>query len=168
MECNKEELAKHLGVSLPTVTAWIRKGCPHEYDGRTYKLVLKDVVDWRIKEKVAEALKRAHAEDPEVPTDGVESYDGAKRRREIALANLEELELDKRRGELVSRSEVETAAFNRARLERDALLNWPARVSSLIGAALTADAALVQITLDLYLREFLQQEPEASSPLLAA
>jgi phage terminase Nu1 subunit (DNA packaging protein) len=53
---------------------------------------------------------------------------------EVERGKLAELDRRQREGELVERREVEEAAFSTARNVRDALLNIPARVSSLYAA----------------------------------
>lgn len=52
-----------------------------------------------------------------------------KARREGALAELAELELAKRRGELVDRARVESAAFAIGRMLRDAVLGLPTQLA---------------------------------------
>jgi phage terminase Nu1 subunit (DNA packaging protein) len=53
---------------------------------------------------------------------------------EVERGKLAELDRRQREGKLVERREVEEAAFSTARNVRDALLNIPARVSSLYAA----------------------------------
>ena len=53
----------------------------------------------------------------------------ARRRKELALASLRELQLKEREGELVSRTAVERLMFATARSVRDNLLNIPDRVA---------------------------------------
>ena len=46
---NKAELATDLEVSLPTVDAWVRRGCPvleRGGLGRPYRFDWRDVVEW--------------------------------------------------------------------------------------------------------------------------
>lgn len=56
-------------------------------------------------------------------------YWESKARREGALAELAELELSKRRGELVDRVRVESAAFSIGRMLRDAVLGLPTQLA---------------------------------------
>lgn len=51
----------------------------------------------------------------------------ARRRKEVALAELRELQLQQRRGELLERIEVEKAAIEKYRVFRDRLLLIPDR-----------------------------------------
>jgi phage terminase Nu1 subunit (DNA packaging protein) len=156
---NKKELAKLFGVSVQAVDGWINRDCPVEEaptgPGTGYRFDTAKVAAWRSQVAVDEATANIEPEG-----EGGESYAEAQRRKEIAVANLRELELSLKKSELVSRQEVEDAAFTRARIERDALLNWPQRIAPFIAAALNADINLTTVTLEMHIREFLEQEPE--------
>ena len=43
----KTEIAEHFNVSLTTVDAWLRRGCPGEKIGRTWDFDLGEVSDWQ-------------------------------------------------------------------------------------------------------------------------
>ena len=48
---NRAQLANLLEVSLPTVDAWVRKGCPvveRGGRGREWKFFIPEVCNWRI------------------------------------------------------------------------------------------------------------------------
>lgn len=48
-EVNREELAEIFGVSLNTVSSWVRNGCPYEQKGRQgkpWKFNTRDVAEW--------------------------------------------------------------------------------------------------------------------------
>lgn len=66
-----------------------------------------------------------------------------------------EIEIAKRRGELVERAAAEALFFDAARQERDAWLNWPARVCATMAAELGVDAKVLEGVMDRYLREHL-------------
>jgi hypothetical protein len=68
-----------------------------------------------------------NAEKP--PTDSDPKYWGNKTRREGALAELAELELAKKRGELVERAQVESMAYGAGRMLRDAVLGLPTKLA---------------------------------------
>ena len=74
--------------------------------------------------------------DVEATAAAAESLASAKTRKETALADLRELELRRRRGELLERRVVENRVFELARRERDAWLTWPARVGAVLAAEL--------------------------------
>ena len=66
----------------------------------------------------------------EPPANGSDpKYWDNKSRREGALAELAELELAKRRGDLVDRERVETMAFSAGRMLRDAVLGLPTQLA---------------------------------------
>jgi hypothetical protein len=66
-----------------------------------------------------------------------------------------EIEIAKRRGELVERAAAEAMFFDLARQERDAWLGWPSRVAATMAAELGLDAKTLEAVLDRYLREHL-------------
>jgi phage terminase Nu1 subunit (DNA packaging protein) len=89
-EVNRAELAEVFGVSAPTVTAWVERGCPYLAGGRKGRVWLFDtaaVARWR-EEQAREAVL--------TPAAAV-SLEEAQRRREVALAELAELELEEKR-----------------------------------------------------------------------
>jgi hypothetical protein len=62
----------------------------------------------------------------------------AKTANEVLKAQERRIRLQKLKGELVDRARAETLMFRLAREERDAWVNWPARVAALMAAELTA------------------------------
>jgi hypothetical protein len=54
--------------------------------------------------------------------------------RENYLARLAKIEFEERSGKLVSRDEVEVAAFNRYRTFRDGMLNIPDRLAAVLAS----------------------------------
>lgn len=83
---------------------------------------------------------------PDAPGDEVggnaadPKYWESKARREGALAELAELELAKKRGDLVDRARVESAAFSIGRLLRDAVLGLPTQLAPAIASMTDAFA----------------------------
>lgn len=122
------EYAAHLGVSQPYVNKLVKTGKIPEAAlvpvGKRFKI---------ISELADEALNRNVTEP--TPTQGRnESYVQARIESEKVKIKLKELELQKKRGELISASEVQKAAFDKARLVRDAILNVPSRISAILAA----------------------------------
>jgi hypothetical protein len=66
--------------------------------------------------------------------EALEKIEDAQARKERALADLRELELAERRGELVSLAEVNEQAFSTARSVRDAMLAIPDRTAAILAA----------------------------------
>lgn len=81
----------------------------------------------------------------------------ARTAREIAMAQLARQKLQERKGELVDRARATALVFRLAREERDAWLNWPARVAALIAAELGVDAHAVQKVIETYVRGHLEE-----------
>ncbi|WP_225546747.1 MULTISPECIES: elements of external origin [Stenotrophomonas] len=74
---------------------------------------------------------------------------------EVLKAKLNNLELAHRKKELVDRAQAVAHVFKLARIERDAWLNWPARVSGQMASALGVDAHTMHVTLEAAVREHL-------------
>lgn len=98
----------------------------------------------------------------------LESIEDAQRRKEIALADTREMERDEKRGLLVNRTEIEAAAFNQARAERDALMSWPGRVSPVIAAELDVNERKLYILLEKQIRLFLEERHDPAEPVAVA
>jgi len=80
------------------------------------------------------------------------TYVEARTAHEIARAHLARLRLQERRGELVDRARATALVFRLAREERDAWLNWPARVAALMAAELGVEAHAMQKVLEAHVR----------------
>jgi hypothetical protein len=84
----------------------------------------------------------------------------AKTANEVLKAQERRIRLQKLKGEFVDKARAEALMFRLAREERDAWVNWPARVAALmaseLGAALggetTVEAALMQKVLEAHVR----------------
>lgn len=111
-------------------------------------------------------LKKLLKELDEKDTGSTTAEEG-RRRLVVAEAGLKQLALQERRGTLLDKSEVEAAAFNRAREERDALLNWPARVAPLVAAEFSIDPRQLFASLEKHVRQFLDERSQAG-PLFSS
>jgi hypothetical protein len=76
---------------------------------------------------------------------------------EVVKAQTNRVRLARLKGELVDRSQAMAHVFKLARTERDAWLNWPARVSAQLAAKLEVDAHTMHISLETAVREHLQE-----------
>lgn len=74
---------------------------------------------------------------------------------EVLKAKLNNLELAHRKKELVDRAQAVAHVFKLARIERDAWLNWPARISGQMASALGVDPHTMHVTLEAAVREYL-------------
>ena len=87
-----------------------------------------------------------------LPFSGNLTFVQARTAHEIAKAHLARLRLQERRGELVDRAKAAALVFRLAREERDAWINWPARVAALMAAALGVEAHPMQKVLETHVR----------------
>ncbi len=76
---------------------------------------------------------------------------------EVVKAQTNKVRLARLKGELVDRPQAIAHVFKLARSERDAWLNWPARISAQMAAKLEVDTHAMHVALDTALREHLQE-----------
>lgn len=91
-----------------------------------------------------------------LPTGGT-SLLQARTVNEVLKAQLNKVELAQRKGELVDRAQAVAHVFKLARTERDAWLNWPARISAQMAARLDVDPHALHVALEAAVREHLQE-----------
>jgi hypothetical protein len=142
--------ARHRGVTLRAVQK-----------ARDSKRITVPIVDVETADREWERNTRQENRDVVEPSP--ESLSDARLRRERVKAELDELELARRRGDLVPAAAMIEATESRARAERDALLNWPGRISATLAAALKIPERRLRRHLDAAVREFLR---ERSSEIL--
>ena len=75
---------------------------------------------------------------------------------EVVKAQTNKIRLARLKGELVDRSQAVAHVFKLARAERDAWLNWPARISAQMAAGLNVDPHVLHVALDAAVRQQLQ------------
>jgi len=76
---------------------------------------------------------------------------------EVVKAQTNKVRLARLKGELVDRNQAVAHVFKLARAERDAWLNWPARISAQMAAQLAIDPHSMHIALEAAVREHLQE-----------
>lgn len=129
-QANQTDLADIHGCSLPTIRAWVRRGCPVIHrggKGREWLFNTADVAQWREEQAAAAAVGDTSAMD----------LDEARRRKEAAFAAMAELDLGKRRGELVeieSVSEIVGEEYSRVRAK---LMGMPVKLAPVLEQATT-------------------------------
>ena len=74
---------------------------------------------------------------------------------EVVKAQTNKVRLAQLKGDLVDRSQAIAHVFRLARTERDAWLNWPARISAQIAAKLEIDAHELHVALESAVRDHL-------------
>jgi len=115
--------------------------------------------------KVAPAVveaPRVRAMDPVEPAAPILSTGGtsllqARTVNEVVKAQTNKVRLARLKGELVERNQAIAHVFKLARAERDAWLNWPARVSAQMAAKLAIDPHTMHVALEAAVREHLQE-----------
>jgi len=129
---NKAELAELLGLSLPTLDAMVRRGCPvlqRGAQGREWCFDVPAVIKWRTDRAVAAALGDTSKLDQEE----------ARRRKLAAEAALAELDLAERRREMIRVEDAAALVADEYAKVRSRLLDLPARLAPLV--AIEADPA---------------------------
>lgn len=76
---------------------------------------------------------------------------------EVVKAQTNKVRLAQLKGELVDRPQAIAHVFKLARTERDAWLNWPARISAQLAAKLDVDPHAMHVALEAAVREHLQE-----------
>ncbi len=76
---------------------------------------------------------------------------------EVVKAQTNKVRLAQLKGELVDRAQAVAHVFKLARAERDAWLNWPARISAQMAAGLGVEPHALHVALDAAVRQQLQE-----------
>ena len=106
----------------------------------------------------AEPVRPASAPvEPVAPTlsAGGTSLLQARTVNEVVKAQTNKVRLAQLKGDLVDRSQAIAHVFRLARTERDAWLNWPARISAEMAAKLEVDAHELHVALESAVRDHL-------------
>lgn len=105
----------------------------------------------------ADAMPPRNAPEPGTPplSAGGTSLLQARTVNEVLKAQLNKVELAHRKKELVDRAQAVAHVFKLARIERDAWLNWPARISGQMASTLGVDAHQMHVALEAAVREHL-------------
>ena len=88
------------------------------------------------------------------------SFTQARTAHEIAKAQRARIQVQRLREEVVDRAQATAEVFRLARRERDAWVNWPARVAALMAAELGVEAHAMQKVLEAHVREHLNELAE--------
>ena len=88
------------------------------------------------------------------------SFMQARTANEVLKAQERRLRLQQMKGELVDRAKAVAQVFRLARNERDAWVNWPARVSAMIAAELEVDTHKLHTVLERQVRDHLNELAE--------
>lgn len=122
---NLKQLARAFGISQVSIRNWLDKGLPHIRTSRGYTFDLAESIKWR--EKILKDAKTVGGD-----------FEAARAEKELWRAKTCKLNFERLEGSLVDAESVRQAAFSKARLVRDSLLNIPARVSPILAAETNA------------------------------
>ncbi|QOK95185.1 elements of external origin [Ralstonia pseudosolanacearum] len=161
--------ARHRGVSDAAVRKAIAAGrITPEADG-TVDADRADA-EWARNTEAPRNGTRTRPARVAVPQEGSQAPDGpaasptggtsllqARTVNEVVKAQTNKVRLARLKGELVDRSQAIAHVFTLARAERDAWLNWPARVSAQMAATLGVDSHSMHVALDAAVRDHLQE-----------
>jgi hypothetical protein len=110
--------------------------------------------------EIPQASAKVARDTPEPPTpalsSGGTSLLQARTVNEVVKAQTNKVRLAQLKGELVDRAQAVAHVFKLARTERDAWLNWPARISAQMAAGLGVEPHALHVALDAAVREQLQ------------
>lgn len=144
----KSELAQFLGVSLTAVTNWVRTGCPwveRGSVGKSWTFNLAEVVAWREERAVQQALGDTKQLN----------LDEARRRKVAAEAAMVELDLAKRRGEVIEIADVAGLVGEDYANLRAKLLSMPTKLAPIV--ATESDLAQCKALLERGVEEALEE-----------
>ena len=161
--------ARHRGVSDAAVRKAIAAGrITPEADG-TVDPERADA-EWARNTEAPRSGTRAKPARVAVPPESAPAADGqsalptggasllqARTVNEVVKAQTNKVRLARLKGELVDRNQAIAHVFKLARAERDAWLNWPARISAQMAARLAVDPHTMHVALEAAVREHLQE-----------
>lgn len=161
--------ARHRGVSDAAVRKAIATGRITPEDDGTVDPSRADA-EWARNTEAPRHGTRAQPVRVAVPSDAPPSGDGqgalpvggtsllqARTVNEVVKAQTNKVRLARLKGELVDRNQAIAQVFKLARAERDAWLNWPARISAQLAAQLAVDPHTLHVALETAVREHLQE-----------
>ena len=161
--------ARHRGVSDAAVRKAIAAGrITPEADG-TLDAARTDA-QWSRNTEAPRVGTRTQAARAPVPADSAPTGDAtatlptggasllqARTVNEVVKAQTNKVRLARLKGELVDRNQAIAHVFKLARTERDAWLNWPARISAQMAAELGCDAHQVHVLIEREVRRHLEE-----------
>jgi hypothetical protein len=113
-----------------------------------------------VPEAAVGAVRDTLREHGEPIAAGAMTFMQARTANEVLKAQERRLRLQQMKGELVDRAKAVAQVFRLARDERDAWVNWPARVAAVIAAELEVDAHKLHTVLERQVRDHLAELAE--------
>jgi hypothetical protein len=181
---SNRELARQLGVSETAVrraekAGRIRRETDGAWDPAKAKVAWADNTDQAqqrsperqrerprrvalkpVPEAAVGAVRDTLREHGEPIAAGAMTFMQARTANEVLKAQERRLRLQQMKGELVDRAKAVAQVFRLARDERDAWVNWPARVAAMIAAELEVDPHQLHTVLERHVRDHLAELAE--------
>jgi hypothetical protein len=107
-----------------------------------------------------ESVRETLRDQGEEPTAGSPSFLQARTANEVLKAQERKLRLQRLKGELIDRARATAQVFTLARQERDAWVQWPARVAADLAASLGLETHTVQVELEAAVKAHLAELAE--------
>ena len=118
-----------------------------------------------VPEAAVGAVRETLREHGEPVSAGGMTFMQARTANEVLKAQERRLRLQQMKGELVDRAKAVAQVFRLARDERDAWVNWPARVAAMIAAELEVEPHRLHTVLERQVREHLNELAEVRPSL---
>jgi hypothetical protein len=118
-----------------------------------------------VPEAAVGAVRDTLREHGEPIAAGTMTFMQARTANEILKAQERRVRLQRMKGELVDRAKAVAQVFRLARDERDAWVNWPARVAAMIAAELEVDPHHLHTVLERHVRDHLAELAEVRPSL---
>ena len=113
-----------------------------------------------VPEAAVGAVRETLRESGEPVSAGGMTFMQARTANEVLKAQERRVRLQRMKGELVDRAKAVAQVFKLARDERDAWVNWPARVAAIMAAELEVDTHKLHTVLERHVREHLAELAE--------
>jgi hypothetical protein len=118
-----------------------------------------------VPEAAVGAVRDTLREHGEAVAAGAMTFMQARTANEVLKAQERRLRLQQMKGELVDRAKAVAQVFKLARDERDAWVNWPARVAAVMAAEIEIDAHKLHTVLERHVRGHLAELAEVRPSL---
>jgi hypothetical protein len=178
---SNRELARHIGVSETAVRRAEKAGRIRREPDGTWDLA-KVQAAWSsntdraqqrrqhgalkpVPEAAVGAVRDTLREHGEPVSAGGMTFMQARTANEVLKAQERRLRLQQMKGELVDRAKAVAQVFKLARDERDAWVNWPARVAAIMAAEIEVDAHKLHTVLERHVGDHLAELAEVRPSL---
>lgn len=153
-----QEYAAYRGIAVANIYQMKAKKRLRMKNGRIDVIETDKVLD----EEDNESILPGPADDGH-PSVGIYSKRDAETRKVNFQAQLCEMEVLQKQGKLIDAEAARNAMFDQWRTERDALMNWPSRVSPIIAAKFKIDPTEFLIELEKHVRKYLDDRSKTPS-----